>query len=209
MADDGGGDAKKDEYEEDSSKIFISHYETRNQHDETEVDELKHRISQLEHLVVSATLSAPSFMDKSTTRLTPHGLIQRVSQLESLLAASELDNQRLERELQLLNASKQEQEFESFRNIKERDLRIKNVEQDMELLNVKLTKATKKLSSMEEYIHTLPSQQELDDLKQELSKCQVENDLLQDKVDRLEVSLNVTQETLTEKEDLYNKAIQR
>lgn len=209
-------DSENDKKEDEVSHIFISHYETQAQEQEdqqhldlSEVDELKNRISQLENLVVSATLSAPSFIDKTTSRLTHHGLLQRVSQLESLLAASELDNQRLEREIQLLNASKQEQEYESFRNVKEKDLRIKNLEQDLELANVRLTKSSKKLGSMEAYIVTLPSQQELDDAKGALKNLHLENDSLQNKLERLEVLLHEKQESLLEKDHLYQKVIQK
>jgi len=192
---------------DESSHVFVSHYETQNQQDD--VEELKSRISQLENLVVTSTLHTSSFLDPSTTRLSQQGLIQRVGQLESLLAASELDNQRLEREVQLLNASKQECEGDFFRSIKERDLRLKDLEQDIELLSVRLAKSTKTIASMEEYINTLPSQEELDDANHALSKSYVEIDLLQDKVDRQEISLNLSQQSLTEKEVLYKEAVQR
>ena len=180
------------------------------QKESCEVDDLKYRISQLEHLVITASLhntTVSSSSNPNASRLTTHGLIERVSQLESLLAASELDNRRLNQEIELLNATQQKLKVNFLEKIREKDLVISDLQQNMELLAVKLSKSQKKLETIEEYVNTLPSQEELDEAKDCISRYETENNLLHDKVDRMTLQLNETQRDFIEKDMLYNNAM--
>jgi hypothetical protein len=203
----------EDDDETNPSSISIVHYQTLSQESKThpsEVEDLKYRISQLEHLVITSSLqntTLSSSANPNSSRLTNHGLIERVSQLESLLAASELDNQRLNREIELLSASRHELKVDFLEKLREKDLVISDLEQSMELLQVKLSKTEQRLHTVGEYINTLPAQEELDEAKEIISRFETDNHLLQNKVDSMRLQLNDLQKEYLDKETAYHSAM--
>lgn len=168
----------------------------------SEVHELRYRISQLEHLVVqnslnnnssSIGLNNSSLPSNSTHLHTPHGLIDRVNELEGLLAASEHDNDNLKRHLELLHVERNRQEVQLLERVFRTDTEKKDLLHEKELLQVKLTKAQQKLENIQDYINDLPSQDELDEARANVTNLQEENQLLEGKLERMSEHVKVLQ----------------
>jgi chromosome segregation ATPase len=127
-------------------------------------------------------------------------LLHRINQLESLLAGSEIDNRNLNEKLELLNAAKNRQRMELQEEIKQRELEIDKLQEDLNLTELRDSKNTKKLAAVENYIVTLPSEEELRDLQAKVDKLTAENDYLNSRLGTVKRDLNKTQMEMIQKE---------
>jgi chromosome segregation ATPase len=184
-----------------------------------DIHELRYRISQLEHLIVNNNSSSSSLgssqihhhqnnsLPSNSTQLhTPHGLIQRVNELEGLLAASESQNNVLLRRLDELNAEKNRQEVLLLEKLFYKDREMKDLREDHTLLELRFQKNEVKLENIKEYINGLPCQEELDEARAIISKLEEDNHLLEGKVGRMEQQILNLQKDLLEKEKALSDA---
>jgi len=177
-----------------------------------DIHELRYRISQLEHLIATSSLNSnnsfetSSLPSNSSALRTPHGLIQRVNELEGLLAASEGENRVLVQNLEQLTAEKNRGEVALLEKLFQKDIELKDVKEDLRLTNVKLQKASTKLENVKDYINGLPCQEELDEAKSIINKLEDDNRLLETKVRRMKEQISKVQVDLLEKEKILSDA---
>jgi hypothetical protein len=158
----------------------------------SEVHELRYRISQLEHLVVQNSLNNTNVSNNTSLPSnsysllnTQQGLIDRVNELEGLLAASELDNENLKKHLELLNVERNRSEVQLLEKVFRTESDKNDLQHENQLIQIKLVKAQQKLSNIQDYINDLPSQDELDEARKMGLELQEDNQLLEGKLDRM------------------------
>lgn len=166
-----------------------------------ELHDLRYRISQLEHLLVNATINA-SFSNNPNGNGNPfsssveprgeqtqHELVSRISDLEGLLAASELENQHLRQELAVFDMDKKRDDVILLEKLYAKDKEVQRLENEVRLLETKLGKAERMLENVKEYINVLPSQDELDEAKETIVKLESDNHVLHQKSSSLDTQL--------------------
>jgi len=188
-----------------------------------DLHDLQYRISQLEHLFVNSTLNTGdrygdqtngngNFAQEETDslpELTQQTFINRVSALENLLAASELDNKNLQKQLHDVTVEQNKTEFNLLEKIYAKELEITELQKSVSLLNVKLSKSEARLEHVKDYILKLPSVEELDESQKQLKLLEDENNLLKCKNERISEKNQELQKELIQKEFLYQTALTR
>lgn len=169
----------------------------------TELHDLRYRISQLEHLFVNASINSSQCNNSLSSDLrsvqTQHELIERISDLEGLLAASELENKNLRQNLSVLDMDKKRDDVILLEKLYAKDQEVQRFQNEVHLLQTKLGKAEKMVENVKEYINTLPSQEELDEAKDTVARLESDNHVLCQTVSGLEGQLKEQRRNLTEK----------
>ncbi|CAL8102125.1 unnamed protein product [Orchesella dallaii] len=179
-----------------------------------DLHDLRYRISQLEHLFVNASLNSsltPSSLPSSELRSlqTQHGLIERISDLEGLLAASELENQNLRQSIAVLEMDKKRDDVILLEKLYAKDKEVQRLQNERSLLETKLGKSERMIENVKGYINTLPAQDEVDEAKDVIVRLESDNHVLNQKVDALERHLKEQQKELIEKSNLIEEQIVR
>jgi len=177
-----------------------------------EIHELRYRISQLEHLIVNASLSTTlnhsSLPSNSTLLNTPHGLVERVNELEGLLTASELDNKSIRNELELMKVEKNRQEVILLEKLYKKDSELRDLEHGYNLLEVKYNKSETRIKNIQEYMKDLPCHEELQEAQSIITNLQEENQILNGKISRMtELIRNLRQEVLDKQKTVQDAQI--
>ncbi|CAG7731551.1 unnamed protein product [Allacma fusca] len=177
---------------------------------DTELEEMRYRISQLEHLVISKTIES-SFNTSlpSNATYTQEVIIERISHLETLLAASELDNKRLNEQIVLLQTAMKRLHVENQEKLKEKNIEIVDIKLQSDLYMKKNEVNERKLKSIETYINTLPSEEELSTANLKIKKLEQNVNELRSKVERVEGRAKVLQTELFQKEKCLQDALMK
>ena len=189
-----------------------------------DLHDLRYRISQLEHLFVNATINSTStpnngsfngkgngnsfyypVSDELRSISTQHELISRISDLEGLLAASELENQHLRQDLAVLDMDKKRDDVILLEKLYAKDKEVQRLENEVKLLQTKLGKAERMMENVKEYINTLPAQEEVDEAKEMIVRLEADNHVLSQKGSSLEGQLKAQQKELMEKNKLIEE----
>lgn len=180
----------------------------------SDLRDLQFRISQLEHLFVSTSLnsSLPNNSLPSSSPLqeqTQNALIERISDLEGLLAASELENTTLRQQISVINMDKKRDDLILLEKLYAKDREVQRLQNERSLVEAKLQKAERALENVKEYINTLPSQDELDEAKDSITVLESDNHVLRQKVGNLEIKVRKHEEDLKNKNKLLEEQTMR
>lgn len=180
----------------------------------SDLRDLQFRISQLEHLFVSTSLnsSLPNNSLPSSSPLqeqTQNALIERISDLEGLLAASELENTTLRQQISVINMDKKRDDLILLEKLYAKDREVQRLQNETSLVEAKLQKAERALENVKEYINTLPSQDELDEAKDSITVLESDNHVLRQKVGNLEIKVRKHEEDLKNKNKLLEEQTMR
>jgi len=93
--------------------------------------------------------------------------------------------------------------------VKSRDCYISELENKLELRQAELKRSEIRLESVTEYINSLPSEDELNDAKQTISKFESDNFLLSEKGNRMQDQIRDLKRELIDKEKLYQSVLAR
>lgn len=176
----------------------------------SELRALQYRISQLEHLFVTTSLNSPTVNSSLSSSdplslQTHHGLIERISDLEGLLAASELENKNLRQELAVMDMDKKRDDVILLEKLYSKDRDVERLQNEVHLLEEKLKKSERAIENVKEYINTLPSQDELDEAKDTATRLESDNHVLLQKVRCLEGRVKEQEKDLKQKTKLLEE----
>ncbi|ODN01833.1 Centrosomal protein of 85 kDa-like [Orchesella cincta] len=179
-----------------------------------DLHDLRYRISQLEHLFVNSSLNSSltaSSLPTSELRTlqTQHELIERISGLEGLLAASELENQNLRQVIAVLEMDKKRDDVILLEKLYAKDKEVQRLQNEVSLLETKLGKSERMIENVKDYINTLPAQDEVDEAKDAIVRLESDNHVLSQKVEVLEGQVKEQQKELIEKSNLIQEQIVR